>query len=420
MTKRLQLFSILCSIAIATSAQIVSLQECQEWARVNFPLFKQKALLQQHTETTLSILNTKYLPQIQVGGEASYQSDVTQLDIQLPEGLPTIETPTIDKDQYNLYAEIYQLLYDGGKNKIQKQMVKNKNAIQEQEIEVKIDELLQQVNRTFFGILLIKEQKKLLTLLQKDLQIAAKNINALAENGIVLQTEVKKITVEQLKIKQQKNRLAEKNKTLVSILALLTGRELSSKTEFQTPHIIQTQSYQERPNIQLIERRMDGVILQQKELSAQLIPNLNLFARGGYGKPALNLFSNKFEPYYIAGMQLSWRLSQWYTYSSQRRNIEREQQMLHWQREAVRQQNELDIITEKGHIDQLKKNIQIDNDIIALRHDIKKNSATQLKNGVITSTEFIQIANAENQARQNKAIHQVQLSMAQYQLQWYK
>jgi hypothetical protein len=38
----------------------------------------------------------------------------------------------------------------------------------------------------------------------------------------------------------------------------------------------------------------------------------------------------------------------------------------------------------------------------------------QLENGVITSNDFLTDVNDENQARQNKILHEVQLLMTQY------
>jgi hypothetical protein len=58
--------------------------------------------------------------------------------------------------------------------------------------------------------------------------------------------------------------------------------------------------------------------------------------------------------------------------------------------------------------------IQTDDEIITLRASVKEVSNAQLENGVITVNDFLREVNAEDQARQNKLLHETQLLMAQY------
>ena len=64
--------------------------------------------------------------------------------------------------------------------------------------------------------------------------------------------------------------------------------------------------------------------------------------------------------------------------------------------------------------------LQTDDEIVLLRNKIKETSLIQLENGVITSADFIREANAENQARQKKSLHEMQLLLAEYSLMWMK
>jgi hypothetical protein len=65
-------------------------------------------------------------------------------------------------------------------------------------------------------------------------------------------------------------------------------------------------------------------------------------------------------------------------------------------------------------IDKLKKLIAVDQEIIDIRISVKESAIAQLENGVITSSEFIRELNAEDTAKQNLAIHTIQLLLAQY------
>jgi hypothetical protein len=55
-----------------------------------------------------------------------------------------------------------------------------------------------------------------------------------------------------------------------------------------------------------------------------------------------------------------------------------------------------------------------DDEIISLRTNVKKAALTQLENGVINSSDYLREVNAEDGARQNKILHEIQLLMAEY------
>ncbi|MEJ0031430.1 MAG: hypothetical protein WDO15_14115 [Bacteroidota bacterium] len=74
-----------------TIAQQLTLDECYEKARQNFPLIRQKSLLVSTRDFTVANARSGYLPQLSVNGTATYQSDVTKISIDVP-GFPAIKT----------------------------------------------------------------------------------------------------------------------------------------------------------------------------------------------------------------------------------------------------------------------------------------------------------------------------------------
>ena len=67
-----------------------------------------------------------------VNGQATYQSEVTQIPIKIPE----MSVPEISKDQYKLYADISQPVYDGGMAKLQQQSQQANGDVEKQKIEI--------------------------------------------------------------------------------------------------------------------------------------------------------------------------------------------------------------------------------------------------------------------------------------------
>src|SRR5215207_4106658 len=88
----------------------LTLEQANQLAQQNYPLIKQKDLVKQTTDITIANLNKQFLPQVSANGQATYQSDVTKIDVPLP-GFK-IEPPS--KDQYKVLADVSQLVYDGG------------------------------------------------------------------------------------------------------------------------------------------------------------------------------------------------------------------------------------------------------------------------------------------------------------------
>ena len=69
-----------------------------------------------------------------------------------------------------------------------------------------------------------------------------------------------------------------------------------------------------------------------------------------------------------------------------------------------------------NEIEKLKNTLKTDDEIIQLRSNIKKASEAKVANGTMTVTDLLRDINNENQARQNRSLHEIQLYMTVYQL----
>ena len=67
-----------------------------------------------------------------------------------------------------------------------------------------------------------------------------------------------------------------------------------------------------------------------------------------------------------------------------------------------------------SEVTKLQALIKTDEEIIALRTRIKITALAQVENGVISTSDYLREVNAEDQARQNQALHEIQLLLAYY------
>ena len=100
------------------------------------------------------------------------------------------------------------------------------------------------------------------------------------------------------------------------------------------------------------------------------------------------------------------------------KNLKIQQKSLEVQRDIFNLNQQIAETQQNSEMQKLRDKLKSDDEIIALRSEIKKSSSVQLENGVLTSSDFIRDANAENQARQTKSLHEIQLLLAEYNLRW--
>src|SRR5260221_8460364 len=119
---------------MAQQTTVMTLAEANDLAGKNYPLIRQKDLVRQTADLNISNLSKGYLPQLSLSGQATYQSDVTKVNVPIP-GI-SIESPA--KDQYKIVAEASQLIYDGGVIKQQKEYQQLNENVQQQQVEVEL------------------------------------------------------------------------------------------------------------------------------------------------------------------------------------------------------------------------------------------------------------------------------------------
>ena len=418
--KRLLFFIVIFLTILPVRSQEITLAACQEQARANFPLTRQQGLIDQVTKNTIEALMAQYFPQFRLSGQASYQSDVTKIDLNMPDGFPKIDIPTPEKDQYKLYLDVSQTIFGGGSHGVQQQFTKAEAEVNKQRIEVELYKLRDKINQVYFGILLADEQQKQTDILKNDLNTALEKVKVMVKNGVSLETNQFNLEAELITINQNIKNIELGRSALLEILGKLIGKDLDKETQLTKPGTIRLKSDFVRPELTLIDLQKNTLSLQNLQLAAQNVPEISLFLQGGWGKPALNLFSTKFEPYYLGGVRLQWNISRLYTILRERRIIETRLKMYDVEKDMFTMNNDIEQTQQLSKINQLNLSLKSDDELIALRSKIKQTSQVQLENGVITSADFIRDANAENQARQKKALHEMQLILEQYHLLWMK
>ncbi len=412
------LFLMLCF----TQLSGITLDSCRIKARNNYPLIKQYGLIEKTRDYNLSTVSKAWLPQVTLGMKATYQSDVTEIPASLGNAISAItgqpfSMPSLDKDQYQAAVEVNQLIWDGGIINSQKRSMEASAEIDKQKTEIDLYALNERIHQLYFGIMLLNEQIVLQDVLLDELTANHKKVQSLVENGVALPSDADAVKVEMIQTRQRIYDLLSTQKNYCLILSAFTGLVIDEKTPLEKPVVnepVEANNY--RPELKLFAAQQLLLSNQEKALHASNFPKISAFVQGGYGRPGLNMFTTDFSPFYIGGIRLSWNLSNFYSLKSNLGKIELNRQQIDVMKETFLFNNTLERNQYQTEVNKLRENLKSDDEIISLRRNIKLAAEARLSNGTITVTDLLREINSEHIALQQKALHEIQLLMAIYQL----
>jgi len=390
--------------------KFLKLEDCYVLAEENYPLSKKRDLIAKSSEFTIDNIAKGYYPKFDIFGQATYQSDVTKLPIRLP----GIEVPILKNDQYRAYAEVNQLLYDGGALKQQKEIVEKQTKVSEQQLKVDLYAVKQRITELYFGILVFDEQLRQNDLLKNDIGIGMKTVEAQLVNGTAFRSSLDLLKAEYLKADQIAIGIRNYRKSYLDMLGLFINLELTSGTKLETPANIVISTEIKRPELELFSYRNESLELSKKTIEIQNLPKFNFFVQGGMGNPGLNMFEEGWKGYYIGGIRLNWSLTGLYTDKKQKQIIDISKQQLEVDKEVFLFNTNQSVKQQNAEITKLEEYLVSDTEIITLRNNVKKAALAQLENGVIDSSDYLREVNEENAATQNKIIHETDLLLAKY------
>lgn len=392
---------------VAQDAGRLNLQQAYTEAQQNYPAIRQKGLVKQTAELNIENLSKGYLPQLQVNGQASYQSDVTKVNIPLP----GIALPSISKDQYKITADLSQTIYDGGTIRAQKEWQQLNAGVEDERAEVELYQLKERINQLYLGILYLDEQLRQVDLVKVDLNNGIKTVSAQVDNGVAFRSNLNLLKAELLKNDQRGIELKASRKGMINTLSLFLNRSLPENTVFEKPADPspgELDKQVQRPELRLYDNQSKLFAQQNKVINAKNLPKFSAFAQGGYGRPGLNFLDNSFDLYYVAGVRLNWSLGGLYTKKKEKELVKISQQQVALQRETFLLNTNANLSQQQSDIEKLEQLVVTDREIIALRQSVKEAAKAQLDNGVITATDYLEEVNAEDQARQLMITHQLQ------------
>ena len=390
--------------SIGAQAQY-TLEDCLLKARENYPAIERYKIIEATEGYLASNAGKSYLPQITLSAKGTYQSDVTSVSV----NIPGVTIPTLSKDQYGITLNIEQTIWDGGAVSSVKEEISAKRGADESELEVELYAIKERVTQIYFGVLLIDGYLKELDVVKDDLKRGRLRIEAYIESGVANSSDLDAFLAEEITLRQREVSLLSDREAYIEMLGQMMGERLNKTISLERPEISVTDYEIRRPELQMFENKMALLDSRKKGLDAKNMPKFGLFVQTGYGKPALNMFSNKFEPYYIAGVRMVWNIGGFYTKAN-------EYKLIDLQKSAIQNSSDLFLYNvnlkstgERAKIEKLQKLLESDKEIVELRMNLLKAADTKLLNGAISTSDYLKELNNLDGARSSKARREIEL-----------
>ena len=389
----------------AQAQQKMTLENCYSLVHQNYPTAKQIPLLQQKTDYEVNALQTGKLPKIDLNAQGTYQNQVTTI--------PNPFLEPLNKDQYKATLDVNQLLYNGGLIDANTKLKEAQTKTQQQQVEVNLYQLKSKINQLFFSILLLQERKDLLITKQKQLESKIKEVKAGIQYGAILPASEKVLEAENLKIKQQLSEIQYDKKRLFENLSSLTYSTISETTLLEKPVIASgTNTAINRPELKYFELQDQQIEASKSILTKNNLPKINAFGMAGYGNPGLNMIDNTFQPILMVGLKANWTVFDWNKSKTEKEALSISADIIAIEKETFLLNNNIQLQEINAEIQKSEANIATDMDIIALREYVEKSASSQLKNGVITASEYLTEFTNLYEAKNNQKIHEIQLELA--------
>ena len=201
--------------------------------------------------------------------------------------------------------------------------------------------------------------------------------------------------------------------------------ELRDKSEgFSAPNssLFTLHSSLQRPELRAIEAQLRLADAQEKSLDAALLPKLDLFAQGWYGYPGLNLFEDMMHRQWslngLVGVRLSWNIDALYTRKNDKAKIALRRQSAETSRDVFLYNNNVEQVQQGENIARYRRLMADDDEIIKLRRSVRKAAESKLQHGIIDTNDLVREINAENTARLQKSIHEIEMMRETYNLKY--
>ena len=396
----------------AIGQETLVLDTCIQRAYQHFALQRQVDITAQATQANLDRIGKTYLPTVDLNAISTYQNE--QIEIPIGVQIPGFTPPAAPLNLNSALVTIRQWIYDGSSTHHQKLIETASGRADQLQIEVQRLEIKTSVMQQFFAVLLADKQREILLDKRDVLTKRQTEVRSAVQNHLLLQSDADLLNAEIIQIDQAITEVDYTRRQYLRGLGQLMGSPLSNEVELEEPQaqVSATTDLSGRPDLLLLDSRMDELEARKGAVGAQYLPRIGLFGDVGVGLPGYNIFDDNPALMARGGLTISWHIFDWGKGTLQEQTIDLSRQLLVLQKEQMITRLSVQTEAQRTAIEKAEALMKTDADLVDLYASVASSYASQLENGTITSADYITQLNKQQTARTNLELHRLQRLIA--------
>ncbi|HEU4642793.1 MAG TPA: TolC family protein [Gemmatimonadaceae bacterium] len=405
---------------VAAPADTLHLGALEDAAVRADPRSGQLALQAEQSALRLRTLAAERLPALSVEGQAQHQSDVVRVPILLPNGE---RVPSPPYDTYDAHVGAQESLFDP--TRAPRRAVEHARLAEEQAgVRATLHDVRLEVEENFFTAALLQSRASELAASGAALEARLAEARTRVREGAALPSDSATIAAALLQRRQSEAEARADRGAALARLTELTGRAISDRDSLALPNLDSVvararesigtpDAFHGRPELDEFAAARERLARQAAVADAGAMPRVSAFARAGYGRPGLNLLGSGFDSYWLAGVQVRWTPWSWGTTSRERQELELQQRIVQAGEAAFTAGLRRAIAGDLATIDRLHGTLATDDQVIALRERVERETGARLREGVATGADYVDRSTELLSARLTRDAHRVELARAQ-------
>lgn len=276
-----------------------------------------------------------------------------------------------------------------------------------------------QVASTFFNLQGIKKQLTFVEGNLKNINSLIQNMESMVKQGLVVQTELYKLSISKLTLSNTINSLKATNDQLETLLKILIGMDTDRKLELVADEIVERTVLSDVgstkfPELDLINAQQKMNQEERKGTNMAYLPTLSMYAayNYNYNMNPENSFRTGIEGAFL-GLRVDWKLFDGLEKHHKQKVNALNAEKLSNQKDLLTKQLELKATNAKRQIEVQTNSLYLAREQVKLAQNIYDQAAAKLAVGTISSSEMINADNGLQQAQSNVVSAYIQLRQAE-------
>lgn len=409
-------------VTYGAKSQVLNLEQCLKMADTANVIIRNARVDVAMSASQIDAYQSALLPKIFYAGDYRYNAVIPGQLIpgQIAGGAPGTYVAVQFGVPVNLSntVQLNQVLYNPQLNAAIKTLKINQEV---SEIQAGLTEqnVKYQLIQTYYNLQAIHKQLSFVqeNSLNMDKMIA--NMKVMVEQKLVIATELDKLNITRLTLKNQEQNLISTKEKTENYLKLMIGKTINDKVEFQQEGAVQRSILNEIKSInareiQLLQAQQRLNLVERKGIKMAYLPVLSMYATYlySYNYRPENKFGKGIDGA-LVGLKLDWTLFDGFEKHHKLKVNMFQRAKMEDQLDYSKKQLDVNIINAQKQVEIQTQSLQISQDQLVLAEKIQKQAKFSFEQGVISSNDLLKSENDLYQVQTNVVVAFVQLRQAE-------